>query len=85
MGAICGIDWASDWHDVHITDENGALLTAEQFSHDEVGVSALIALLLGHRVECCAIERPDGALGRKVARGRDRRARDPPQPGQGCA
>lgn len=70
MGAICGIDWASDWHDVHITDENGALLTAEQFSHDEVGVSALIALLLGHRVECCAIERPDGLLvGRLLAVG----------------
>ncbi|HEX3520461.1 MAG TPA: IS110 family transposase [Solirubrobacteraceae bacterium] len=70
MGAICGIDWASDWHDVHITDENGALLTAEQFSHDEVGVSALIALLLDHRVECCAIERPDGLLvGRLLAAG----------------
>jgi len=62
MGAICGIDWASDWHDVHITDEHGALLAAEQFSHDETGVSALIGLLIGHRVECCAIERPDGLL-----------------------
>jgi transposase len=70
MGAICGIDWASDWHDVHITDEHGALLTAEQFSHDEVGVSALIALLLRQRVECCAIERPDGLLvGRLLAAG----------------
>jgi len=70
MGAICGIDWASDWHDVHITDENGALLTAEQFSHDEVGVSALIALLLRQHVECCAIERPDGLLvGRLLAAG----------------
>lgn len=70
MGAICGIDWASDWHDVHITDENGALLTAEQFSHDEIGVSALIKLLLRQRVECCAIERPDGLLvGRLLAAG----------------
>ena len=62
MGAICGIDWASKWHDVHITDKQGQLLATEQFSHDETGVSALIELLLGYRVECCAIERPDGLL-----------------------
>jgi transposase len=68
MHAICGIDWASDWHDVHITDEHGQLLAAGQFSHDEAGVIALIKLLLGHRVECCAIERPDGLLvGRLLA------------------
>jgi transposase len=70
MRAISGIDWASDWHDVHIADEHGELLAAEQFSHDELGVSALIELLLGHRVECCAIERPDGLLvGRLLAAG----------------
>jgi transposase len=70
MRATCGIDWASDWHDVHITDEHGQLLVAEQFSHDETGISALIRLLLAHRVECCAIERPDGLLvGRLLAAG----------------
>ena len=70
MGAICGIDWASDWHDVHISDCEGKLLAAEQFSHDEIGVSALIALLLDRRVECAAIERPDGLLvGRLLAAG----------------
>ena len=70
MGAICGIDWASDWHDVHISDEHGELLAAEQFSHDELGVSAMTELLLDHRVECCAIERPDGLLvGRLLAAG----------------
>jgi transposase len=70
MRAISGIDWASDWHDVHITDEHGALLAAEQFSHDETGISALIKLMLGYRVECCAIERPDGLLvGRLLAAG----------------
>lgn len=70
MGAISGIDWASDWHDVHIADEHGELLAAEQFSHDELGVSALIALLLDRRVECAAIERPDGLLvGRLLAAG----------------
>lgn len=70
MGAISGIDWASDWHDVHIADEHGALLAAEQFSHDETGVNALIELLESHRVERCAIERPDGLLvGRLLAAG----------------
>jgi transposase len=70
MGATCGIDWASDWHDVHITDEHGMLLVAEQFSHDERGISALIELLRSSEVECCAIERPDGLLvGRLLAAG----------------
>jgi transposase len=70
MGAISGIDWASDWHDVHIADERGELLAAERFGHDELGVSALIALLLDRRVECAAIERPDGLLvGRLLAAG----------------
>jgi transposase len=70
MRATCGIDWASDWHDVHISDEHGELLVAEQFSHDETGISTLIKLLLAHRVECCAIERPDGLLvGRLLAAG----------------
>jgi transposase len=70
MGAICGIDWASDWHDVHITDQEGTLLDAEQFSHDQAGVSALITLLLDRRVECAAIERPEGLLvGRLLAAG----------------
>ncbi len=70
MRATRGIDWASDWHNVHISDEHGQLLVAEQFSHDETGISALVRLLLAHRVECCAIERPDGLLvGRLLAAG----------------
>ena len=70
MGAISGIDWASDWHDVHITGEQGLVLAAARFSHDEDGVSALLKLLLSHDVECCAIERPDGLLvGRLLAAG----------------
>ncbi len=70
MRAISGIDWASNWHDVHIADEHGELLAAEQFSHDELGMGALIELLLEYRVECCAIERPDGLLvGRLLAAG----------------
>jgi transposase len=70
MGAISGIDWASDWHDVRISLQDGTLLAERRFTHDEVGVSALIELLLSHSVECCAIERPEGLLvGRLLAAG----------------
>jgi transposase len=70
VGAISGIDWASEWHDVHIADGQGGLLAAERFSHDERGVSTLIELLRSRRVECAAIERPDGLLvGRLLAAG----------------
>jgi transposase len=70
VGAISGIDWASDWHDVHITDELGRTLAAGQFAHNEDGISALMELLRLHAVECCAIERPDGLLvGRLLAAG----------------
>jgi transposase len=70
VGAISGIDWASDWHDVHIADEHGAVLAIERFDHSERGISALLELLKAHAVECVAIERPDGLLvGRLLAAG----------------
>jgi transposase len=70
MGAICGIDWASEWHDVHVADEFGRVLVARQFSHDERGIGELIELLGELEVELCAIERPDGLLvGRLLAGG----------------
>ncbi len=70
MGAICGIDWASEWHDVHIADESGGVLAAERFAHEERGISTLIELLRAREVELCAIERPDGLLvGRLLAAG----------------
>ncbi len=70
MPAICGLDWASEWHDVYISDADGRLLTERRFVHDEAGLGALIELLLAHRVERVAIERPDGLLvGRLVAAG----------------
>jgi transposase len=70
VGAICGIDRASEWHDVHITDAQGGVLCAERFSHDERGISTLIELIGAHAVEVCAIERPDGLLvGRLIAAG----------------
>jgi transposase len=70
VGTICGIDWASEWHDVHIADESGGVLATERFTHDERGISDLIELLRANEVELCAIERPDGLLvGRLLAAG----------------
>jgi transposase len=69
MSAISGIDWADQWHDVRIADgETGELLADRRFAHDERGIGALVGLLLEHRVERVAIERPDGLLvGRLLA------------------
>jgi transposase len=71
MAAICGIDWASEWHDVRIADaDSGEKLVQRRFAHDEAGICALIELLVGERVELVAIERPDGLLvGRLIAAG----------------
>jgi transposase len=71
MPAICGIDWAQDWHDVRVADsETGELLVEERFAHDEAGVGKLIAALSAHDLERAAIERPDGLLvGRLLASG----------------
>jgi len=70
MAAICGIDWADQWHDVRIADEAGAALAQRRFCHDEDGIGALIALLGEHDVALAAIERPDGLLvGRLLAAG----------------
>jgi transposase len=70
MPAISGIDWASEWHDVRISDRAGQMLAERRFAHDEVGLVALIELLLAHQVACVAIERPDGLLvGRLLAAG----------------
>jgi transposase len=70
MAAICGLDWATDFHDVRIADEHGRVLVEQRFDHDEDGIGALIALLAFHRVERVAIERSDGLLvGRLVDAG----------------
>ena len=62
MPAICGLDWASEWHDICIADRDGRRLAERRFTHDEAGVGALIALLVEYRVARVAIERPDGLL-----------------------
>lgn len=71
MSAICGIDWASEWHDVRIAErQSGEMICQRRFTHDEAGVLALIELLVAQRVELVAIERPDGLLvGRLLAAG----------------
>ena len=71
MRAICGIDWASQWHDVRIADAStGEKLVQRRFAHDEAGVSALVDELIAYDVERVAIERPDGLLvGRLLAAG----------------
>jgi transposase len=71
MRAICGIDWASEWHDVHIAEaDSGHKILQRRFAHDEAGVTALVELLIERRVQRVAIERPDGLLvGRLLAAG----------------
>ena len=68
MAAICGIDWADEWHDVRVADADGTLICQRRFIHDENGISALTAMLIEHGVTLAAIERPDGLLvGRLLA------------------
>jgi transposase len=70
MTAICGIDWAAEFHDVRIADEHGRVLVEQRCDHDEDGIGALLGLLAFHRVELVAIERPEGLLvGRLLAAG----------------
>ncbi len=71
MRAICGIDWADEWHDVRVGEsETGKLLVEERFAHDEAGIAALVRALVERRVERAAIERPNGLLvGRLLAAG----------------
>lgn len=70
MPAICGLDWASDWHDICIAEQDGRLLIERRFTHDEAGLGALIDLLIERQVALVAIERPEGLLvGRLLAAG----------------
>ena len=71
MGAICGIDWAADWHDVRVADAaSGEPLAERRFEHTEQGIAGLVELLAKSGVECAALERPEGLLvGRLLAGG----------------
>jgi len=71
LPAICGIDWAGEWHDVRVADsDTGELIAEQRFAHDEAGISRLVATLVEQRVERATIERPNGLLvGRLLAAG----------------
>lgn len=70
MGAVAGLDWAAEKHDVLIADERGAVLAKRVIGHTEHGICELIDLLLEQQVERVAIERPEGLLvGRLLAAG----------------
>ena len=62
MGNVAGIDWASERHDVWVSDGAGEKLLAATYAHDEAGLSSLCKVLMRLRVELVAIERPDGLL-----------------------
>ena len=60
MAAVCGIDWAAEFHDVRIADEHGHVLAEQRFAHDEAR----------HRRADCAACLPARRAGRDRAPGR---------------
>jgi transposase len=62
MSTVAGIDWASEHHDLRISDAQGALVCERRVAHDERGIAQLIGLLADHKVSRVAIERPEGVV-----------------------
>jgi transposase len=63
MGSnYAGVDWASEKHDVLVSDEAGEELLSTTFAHDETGLRSLCRTLVRMKVQLVAIERPDGVL-----------------------
>ena len=60
MGNYAGVDWATEKHDVRVSDAAGEELFAGTFAYDEAGVRSLCRALVRFEVELVAIERPDG-------------------------
>ncbi|MEU2496534.1 IS110 family transposase [Streptomyces sp. NPDC007883] len=48
MSLTCGIDWASDHHDVALVDHEGTLLARARITDDLEGLQQLLALLTEH-------------------------------------
>ncbi|MER7203820.1 IS110 family transposase [Streptomyces sp. CB01635] len=48
MRVSCGIDWASDHHDVALVDHDGALVARARISDDTAGLQQLLVLLTDH-------------------------------------
>jgi transposase len=61
-GRFAGVDWASEEHAVCVVDERGRILEGRRYRHNELGIRALCARLLGLKVRLVALERPDGLL-----------------------
>lgn len=61
-GAVAGVDWAKDTHEVLIADADGERLWAATVAHDEAGISKLCSAVRAFDVQRIAIERPDGLL-----------------------
>jgi len=59
---FAGIDWASEEHAVSVHDADGRIVEGRRYRHDERGIRALCARLLGLGVVLVALERPDGLL-----------------------
>ncbi len=45
MGLYCGIDWATDHHDVAVVDRDGRVVARSRVSNDAAGFAALLTLL----------------------------------------
>ncbi|OSC39790.1 hypothetical protein B8W66_15900 [Mycobacterium decipiens] len=45
MGLYCGIDWATDHHDVAVVDHDGRVVARSRVSNDAAGFAALLTLL----------------------------------------
>jgi predicted nuclease with RNAse H fold len=61
-GRFAGVDWASEEHAVCVVDERGRIVEGRRYRHNEQGLRALCARLVGLQVVLVALERPDGLL-----------------------
>jgi transposase len=61
-GAVAGVDWAKDTHEVLVGDSEGERLWGETVPHDEAGIARLCRTLVTLGVVRVAVERPDGLL-----------------------
>jgi transposase len=61
MAPTAGIDWASEAHEVCVSEE-GRVNARFSATHDEAGIAGLTRRLAQARVARVAIERPDGIL-----------------------
>ena len=61
-GAMAGVDWAKDTHEVLVADSTGERLWGETVPHDEAGIARLCRTLVTLGVLRVAVERPDGLL-----------------------